>query len=42
MRIRILDGAKRDRFVRALEQRGAYDLAAVEPAVRRIVNENSA
>jgi histidinol dehydrogenase len=37
MRIRILDGLKRDRFVRALEQRGANDLAEVEPAVRRIV-----
>ncbi len=39
MRIRILDGAKRDRYVRALEQRGANDLAEVEPAVRRIVND---
>jgi histidinol dehydrogenase len=38
MRIRILDGLKKDRFVRALEQRGASDLAEVEPAVRRIVN----
>ena len=38
MRIRILDGPKRDRFVRALEQRGANDLAEIEPAVRRIVN----
>jgi histidinol dehydrogenase len=37
--MRILDGAKRDRFVRALEQRGASDLAEVEPAVRRIVND---
>jgi histidinol dehydrogenase len=36
--MRILDGAKRDRFVGALEQRGAKDLAAVEPGVRRIVN----
>jgi len=36
--MRILDGAKRDRFVGALEQRGANDLAAVEPAVRRIVS----
>src|SRR6202034_2499615 len=34
----ILDGTKRDRFVRALEQRGASDLTEVEPAVRRIVN----
>jgi histidinol dehydrogenase len=38
MRIRILRGHKRDRFVRALEQRGANDLAEVVPAVRRIVN----
>src|ERR1700686_56078 len=38
MDIRILDGLKKDRFVRALEQRGANDLAEVEPAVRRIVN----
>jgi len=37
MRLRILDRLKRDRFVRALEQRGATDLAEVEPAVRRIV-----
>ena len=36
--MRILDGAKRDRFVRALEQRGTTDLAEVEPAVRRIVS----
>ena len=35
--MRILDGLRRDRFVQALEQRGATDLAAVEPAVRRIV-----
>jgi histidinol dehydrogenase len=28
-----------DRFARALEQRGANDLAEVEPAVRRIVND---
>jgi histidinol dehydrogenase len=39
MRIRILDGLKRDRFVRTLEQRGAHDLAKVEAAVRRIVND---
>jgi histidinol dehydrogenase len=38
MRMRILDGPKRDRFVRALEQRGATDLAGVETAVRRIVS----
>jgi histidinol dehydrogenase len=37
MPLRILDGAKRDRFVRALELRGATDLAEVEPAVRSIV-----
>ncbi len=38
--MRILEGAKKDRFVRALEQRGrgASDLAAVESAVRRIVS----
>ena len=39
MRLRILDGSKRDRFVRALEQRGSTDLTQVEPAVRRIVND---
>jgi histidinol dehydrogenase len=38
MIMRILEGLKRDRLVRALEQRGAHDLAEVEPAVRRIVN----
>jgi histidinol dehydrogenase len=36
--IRILEGTKKDRFVRTLEQRGASDLTEVEPAVRRIVN----
>jgi histidinol dehydrogenase len=36
--MRILEGTKKDRFVRALEQRGASDLAEVEPVVRRIVN----
>jgi histidinol dehydrogenase len=36
--MRILDGTRKDRFVRALEQRGASDLAQVEPAVRRIVS----
>jgi histidinol dehydrogenase len=35
--MRILEGAKKDRFVRRLERRGAMDLAEVEPAVRRIV-----
>jgi histidinol dehydrogenase len=38
MRLRILDGLKKDRFVRALEHRGANDLAEVQPTVRRIVN----
>ena len=37
--MRILDGPKRDRFIRLLEQRGANDLTDVEPAVRRIVTE---
>jgi histidinol dehydrogenase len=36
--MRILEGSKKDRFVRALERRGASDLAEVEPAVRRIVS----
>jgi histidinol dehydrogenase len=36
--MRILEGLKRDRLVRALEQRGSNDLAEVEPAVRRMVN----
>src|ERR1700726_2744291 len=38
MRLRILDGRKKDRFMQALEQRGATDLAELEPTVRRIVN----
>jgi len=37
--MRILDGLKRDRFIRALEQRGTRDLATIGPAVRRIVND---
>jgi histidinol dehydrogenase len=37
--MRILDGTKRDRFVRALGERSANDLAGVEPAVRRIVSD---
>jgi histidinol dehydrogenase len=37
--MRILEGARRNRFVRALEQRAATDFADVEPAVRRIVND---
>src|SRR6202140_3879161 len=36
--MRILDGAKKNRFLQALDQRGANDLAEIEPAVRRIVN----
>src|ERR1700722_17315800 len=36
--MRILDGTKKNRFVRAVEGRGTSDLAEVEPAVRRIVN----
>jgi histidinol dehydrogenase len=38
MRMRIFDGLKKERFVRALEGRGATDLDEVEPEVRRIVN----
>jgi histidinol dehydrogenase len=38
MRLRILQGLKKDRFMCGLEQRGANDLAGVEPAVRRIVS----
>ena len=37
--MRILEGSLRNRFVDALEQRGATDFADVEPAVRRIVND---
>ena len=37
MRMRILDGLKKERFVRGLEGRGATDLDEVEPAVRLIV-----
>jgi histidinol dehydrogenase len=37
--MRVLDGLKRERFIHALEQRGATDLAQVEPAVRRIVRD---
>jgi histidinol dehydrogenase len=36
--MRILEGLKKDRFVRKVEQRVVTDLADVEPAVRRIVN----
>jgi histidinol dehydrogenase len=38
MMMRILEGLTRDRFVRRVEERGAHDLAEVEPAVRRIVS----
>jgi histidinol dehydrogenase len=38
MMMRILEGLARDRFVRAVEERGAHDLAEVEPAARRIVS----
>jgi histidinol dehydrogenase len=43
MRLRMIDGVKsrgreKEKFVSGLEQRGATDLAEVEPAVRRIVN----
>jgi histidinol dehydrogenase len=38
MRMRILDGFKKERFVRRLERRGTTDLDEVEPEVRRIVN----
>jgi histidinol dehydrogenase len=37
--MRILEGSRRNRFVDALERRGATDFADVEPAVRRIVND---
>jgi histidinol dehydrogenase len=37
--LRILEGASQKRFLRALSTRGATDLADVEPAVRRIVND---
>jgi histidinol dehydrogenase len=37
--MRILEGTRRNRFVRALERRAATDFADVEPAVRRIVND---
>jgi histidinol dehydrogenase len=37
--MRILEGSRRNRFVRALEQRGTSDFADVEPAVRRIVSD---
>src|ERR1700730_8827602 len=38
MRIRILDGRKKDRFMQALERRGTTDLAELEATGRRIVN----
>jgi histidinol dehydrogenase len=37
--MRILDGTKKERFVRTLERRGATDLASLEPTVRRIVSD---
>jgi histidinol dehydrogenase len=37
--MRILEGSRRNHFVRALERRAATDFADVEPAVRRIVND---
>jgi histidinol dehydrogenase len=37
--MRILEGAEQARLVTALAERGATDLAEVEPAVRRIVND---
>jgi histidinol dehydrogenase len=37
--LRILDGSEQARLVSALAERGATDLADVEPAVRRIVND---
>jgi histidinol dehydrogenase len=37
--MRIIEALKKDRFVRALAQRGANDLAKVEPTVRRIVDQ---
>jgi histidinol dehydrogenase len=38
MRMRILDGLEKDRFVGRAERRGTSELAEVEPAVRRIVS----
>jgi histidinol dehydrogenase len=37
--MRILEGSRRNHFVRVLEQRAATDFADAEPAVRRIVND---
>jgi histidinol dehydrogenase len=37
--IRILEGSTQHNFVTALAERGATDLAAIEPAVRRIVRD---
>ena len=37
--MRILEGAEQARLVTALAERGATDLAEVEPAVRRIVSD---
>ena len=38
-RMRILEGALRNRYVQELERRGATDLTEVEPLVRRVVND---
>jgi histidinol dehydrogenase len=37
--MRILEGAKRDRYAREVDRRGTNDLAEVEPVVRRIVKQ---
>jgi len=37
--MRVLEGAEQARLINALVRRGATDLAEVEPAVRRIVND---
>ena len=37
--MRILEGIKKDGYVRAIERRGESDLAEVAPAIRRIVND---
>jgi histidinol dehydrogenase len=36
--MRILEGARMERFVKTLEERGATDLADIEPAASRMVN----
>ncbi|MFZ1156377.1 MAG: histidinol dehydrogenase, partial [Candidatus Sulfotelmatobacter sp.] len=37
--MRILEGTRRNRFVRALEQRAATDFAEVEPVAKRLVHD---